>query len=64
VHHHLVPGEGAIDFAATFRAIADHTPDTWITVELYPYRDRPDEAARAARRHLLAAAAGAGVEIA
>ena len=21
VHHHLVPGEGAIDFAATFRAI-------------------------------------------
>jgi hypothetical protein len=25
----------------------------WVTVELYPYRDRPDEAARAAREYLL-----------
>jgi hypothetical protein len=33
-------------------------------VELYPYRDRPDEAARAARAHLLGCAAAAGVEIA
>ena len=63
VHHHLVPGEGAIDFASVFRAIAVHTPDTWITVELYPYRERPDDAARAARKHLLACAAAAGVEI-
>ena len=63
VHHHLVPGEGAIDFAAVLRAIALHTPDIWITVELYPYRDRPDEAARAARSHLLAVAAAAGVEL-
>jgi sugar phosphate isomerase/epimerase len=64
VHHHLVPGEGAIDFAATFRAIAASTPEAWVTVELYPYRDRPDEAARAARAHLLGCAAAAGVEIA
>lgn len=64
VHHHLVPGEGAIDFAAVLRAIATHTPDTWITVELYPYRDRPDDAARAARAHLLGVAAAAGVELA
>jgi sugar phosphate isomerase/epimerase len=64
VHHHLVPGEGAIDFAAVLRAIAAHTPDTWITVELYPYRDRPDDAARAARAHLLGVAAEAGVELA
>ncbi len=64
VHHHLVPGEGAIDFTGTFRAIAAHTPDLWVTVELYPYRDRPDEAARAARAHLLGCAAAAGVEIA
>jgi len=63
VHHHLVPGEGAIDFGAVFRAIAAHTPDTWITVELYPYRDRPDDAARAARAHLLSAARDAGVEL-
>jgi sugar phosphate isomerase/epimerase len=64
VHHHLVPGEGAIDFTATFREIAACTPDLWVTVELYPYRDRPDEAARAARAHLLGCAAAAGVEIA
>jgi sugar phosphate isomerase/epimerase len=64
VHHHLVPGEGAIDFSAVLRAIAAHTPDTWVTVELYPYRDRPDDAARAARAHLLAVAREAGVELA
>ncbi len=63
VHHHLVPGEGAIDFEAVFRAIAEYTPDMWITVELYPYRDRPDEAAAAARSYLLAAAARAGVDL-
>ena len=63
VHHHLVPGEGAIDFPAVLRAIATHSPDLWVTVELYPYRDRPDEAAVAARRHLLAVAAAAGVEL-
>jgi hypothetical protein len=33
----------------------------WITVELYPYRDQPDAAARAARAHLLTQAATAGV---
>jgi hypothetical protein len=35
-----------------------------VTVELYPYRDRPDDAARAARAHLLAVAREAGVELA
>ena len=64
VHHHLVPGEGAIDFGSVFQAIAAHTPDRWVTVELYPYRDRPDDAARAARAHLLACAATVGVELA
>ena len=63
VHHHLVPGEGAIDFAGVLAAIAAHTPDTWVTVELYPYRDRPDDAARAARAHLLAVARDAGLEL-
>jgi sugar phosphate isomerase/epimerase len=64
VHHHLVPGEGAIDFAAVLQAIATHTPDIWVTVELYPYRDRPDDAACAARAHLLGIAQAAGVEFA
>jgi sugar phosphate isomerase/epimerase len=48
VHHHLIPGEGAIDFAATFRAIRASGYDGWVTVELYPYVDDPDGAARAA----------------
>jgi sugar phosphate isomerase/epimerase len=48
VHHHLVPGEGAIDFAATFRAIHQMGYDGWVTIELYPYVDDPDDAARTA----------------
>jgi sugar phosphate isomerase/epimerase len=48
VHHHLVPGEGAIDFAGVFRAIRDLGYDGWVTVELYPYVDDPDAAARVA----------------
>ncbi|NDC63419.1 MAG: sugar phosphate isomerase/epimerase [Planctomycetia bacterium] len=63
VHRHLVPGEGAIDFDGVLRSIAAHTPDVWITVELYPYRHEPDEAARTARAHLLGCAARAGVSL-
>jgi sugar phosphate isomerase/epimerase len=48
VHHHLVPGEGAIDFAAAFRAIRDIGYAGWVTIELYPYVDDPDGAARTA----------------
>src|SRR6516225_11276084 len=48
VHHHLIPGEGAIDCAATFRAIREIGYHGWITVELYPYVDDPDNAARTA----------------
>jgi sugar phosphate isomerase/epimerase len=48
VHHHLIPGEGAIDFAATFDAIRQIDYKGWITIELYPYVDNPDAAARTA----------------
>jgi sugar phosphate isomerase/epimerase len=48
VHHHLVPGEGAIDFAATLRAIRALDYQGWVTIELYPYVDDPDQAARTA----------------
>ncbi len=48
VHHHLIPGEGAIDFAATLAAIKQIGYDGWITIELYPYVDNPDVAARTA----------------
>ena len=64
VHHHLVPGEGAIDFDGVFAAIQKHTPGIWVTVELYPYRQQPDAAAKAARAYLQASAARAGVELA
>ncbi len=51
-HAHLVPGRGVIDFSATIREIAKTGYDGWITVELYPYIDNPDEAGREAREFL------------
>jgi sugar phosphate isomerase/epimerase len=48
VHHHLVPGTGAIDFAAVIDAIRATGYDGWLTVELYPFLDDPDAAARRA----------------
>jgi sugar phosphate isomerase/epimerase len=48
VHHHLVPGTGAIDFAAVVSAIRRTGYDGWLTVELYPFLDDPDAAARGA----------------
>ncbi len=60
VHHHLVPGRGAIDFAATLRAIRGTGYDGWLTVELYPYLESPDDAAREAREYLLTALAEVG----
>ncbi|MEQ8848838.1 sugar phosphate isomerase/epimerase family protein [Botrimarina sp.] len=45
VHQHLIPGHGAIDFAATLREIAATAYDGFLTVELYPYGDQPDAAA-------------------
>jgi sugar phosphate isomerase/epimerase len=52
VHHHLVPGDGAIDFAAALRAIRDIGYRGWITIELYPYVDDPDDAAGRALKHV------------
>jgi sugar phosphate isomerase/epimerase len=54
VHHHLVPGDGAIDFAATLKAIRWMNYTGWITIELYPYVDDPDAAARRALEHVTA----------
>jgi len=51
-HKHLIPGHGAIDFQATLAAIAQSGYDGWITVELYPYIEQPDTAAREALRYL------------
>jgi sugar phosphate isomerase/epimerase len=54
VHHHLIPGDGAIDFGSTLRAIQGIGYQGWITIELYPYVDDPDHAARLARERILA----------
>jgi sugar phosphate isomerase/epimerase len=48
VHHHLPPGDGAIDFAEVVDAIRKTGYDGWLTVELYPSQEKPDEAARQA----------------
>jgi sugar phosphate isomerase/epimerase len=55
IHKHLIPGHGAIDFDATLKAIAATGYDGWLTVELYPYIDNPDNAAREAHEYLTAA---------
>jgi len=48
VHHHMVPGLGAIDFNEVVAAIKKTGYDGWITIELYPNIDDPDAAARRA----------------
>lgn len=45
-HYHLVPGKGAIDFARVLEMIATMGYDGDIALELYTYKDRPDEAGR------------------
>ncbi|MBA2224864.1 MAG: sugar phosphate isomerase/epimerase family protein [Thermogemmata sp.] len=53
VHHHLIPGEGAIDFAATLQALQEIGYQGWITIELYTCHENPDAAARLARERIL-----------
>jgi sugar phosphate isomerase/epimerase len=54
VHHHLIPGEGAIDFRAVLQAIGAMGYDGWLTVELYANIDNPDHAARLAHERVAA----------
>ena len=61
VHKHLIPGRGAIDFAATLQAIAATGYDGWITIELYPYINEPDIAAREAFEYMTALAKRLGL---
>ncbi len=52
VHHHLIPGDGAIDFKAAIDAIKAIGYKEWVTIELYPYVEDPDQAARLARERI------------
>lgn len=63
VHKHLIPGHGAIDFAATLQAIQRTGYDGWVTVELYPYIQDPDAAAREAYQYLQRVAQQIGLRL-
>ena len=52
VHHHLIPGSGAIDFTSVLAALRAIDYSGWVTIELYPYVEDPDLAARTARERI------------
>jgi sugar phosphate isomerase/epimerase len=62
VHHHLIPGEGAIDFAATLTALKEIGYDGWVTIELYTCHEHPDHAATTARERIIQIARNVGIE--
>lgn len=53
VHHHLLPGTGAIDLYGVLQAITEEKYDGFVTVELYPYEDDPVETAHRAFAYLV-----------
>jgi sugar phosphate isomerase/epimerase len=59
-HRHLVPGRGAIDLPAVLREINRSGYQGWVTVELYPYIDHPDQAGREAKAFIEKAVLGLG----
>ena len=48
IHKHLIPGCGAINFKDVFNAIEKIDYNGYVTVELYPYQNKPEEAAKTA----------------
>ncbi|MFH2091678.1 MAG: sugar phosphate isomerase/epimerase family protein, partial [Pseudomonadota bacterium] len=48
-HRHILPGQGGIDIASVLNTIRKTGYDGYITVELYPFLDDPDQAAADAR---------------
>jgi len=61
VHHHLVPGDGVIDFRGTLVALKEVGYADWVTIELYTYHENPDVAATTARERVLGYAKDVGV---
>ncbi|NTU49056.1 MAG: sugar phosphate isomerase/epimerase [Syntrophobacteraceae bacterium] len=51
-HHHLMPGKGVIDFQRVFDGMAAIGYSGFVTVELYTYEDRAEEATREAFDYL------------
>lgn len=54
VHHHLLPGMGAINLPAVLQAIDAVDYQGFVTIELYPYENNPVEAARQALAYVRA----------
>src|SRR5438132_3474197 len=52
IHHHLIPGEGAIDFTSTLQAIKQIGYQGWITIELYPSVANTDDELGLARERV------------
>lgn len=44
-HYHLIPGHGAIDFKKFFTSLNSINYTGYVTVELYPYQNNPQDAA-------------------
>ena len=61
VHHHMIPGEGAIDFGPVLTALKEIGYTDWVTIELYTCHENPDHAAKLARERVLKIAAEVGV---
>ena len=53
VHHHLIPGHGSIKFEKVFDVLKKIGYKGFITVELYPYQDNPDYAAKSAYNYIM-----------
>jgi sugar phosphate isomerase/epimerase len=62
-HNHLIAGQGAIDFAAVFGAMARLGYAGDISLELYPYVDTPDAAGKASLEFLLPIFEEAGLSV-
>lgn len=60
-HNHLIAGQGAIDFPSVFRTMAALGYRRDISLELYPYTDRPDAAGAESLAHLQPLMAAAGL---
>lgn len=63
IHHHLVPGDGAIDFAGVFQTMKNLGYQGDITLELYPYANGPEAAGRASLDHIRPLFAAAEIDI-
>jgi sugar phosphate isomerase/epimerase len=62
-HRHLIAGQGTLDFPNIFKTMSRLGYRGDISLELYPYTDRPEEAGKASLKYLLPLFEEAGLEI-